>query len=265
MSVDRWSESWDWKINICAKIINTVHPHKHTTHFLRACTAMHHAPHPHCPPSAPKYIHVPEVAGFLSSESLPWNLRGHFVGLMGCGAVGEGCGGQNGVSSTPCGLFGVLCVVSGWRLELSMLVRKTLRLRVQASCFRSPDDSRVGELGCGGSGSRGSRACTLYKALEFSQAGHRKNSLSSLGRRWCKRSGRKQARDPCRVVPVWSGDAFGAHCLKARAYTDSDRGWRSLRSLKPHLQVLELCFPKNVTCWSFNHSPNPGTSECNHI
>ena len=105
------------------------------------------------------------------------------MGLMGCGAVGEGCGGQNGVSSTPCGLFGVLCVVSGWRLELSMLVRKTLRLRVQASCFRSPDDSRVGELGCGGSGSRGSRACTLYKALEFSQAGHRKNSLSSLGRR----------------------------------------------------------------------------------
>ena len=86
------------------------------------------------------------------------------MGLMVCSAAGEGCGGQNGVSSTPLRLFGVLCVVSGWRLELNMLVKKTLSLRVQASCFRSPDDSSGGEPGCGGSGSCGSRACTLYKA-----------------------------------------------------------------------------------------------------
>ena len=58
----------------------------------------------------------------------------------------------------------VLCVVSGWRLELNVLVKKTLRLRVQASCFGSPDDHGGGEHGCGSSGRCGSRACTLHKA-----------------------------------------------------------------------------------------------------
>ena len=145
------------------------------------------------------------LLAFLRVPAL--KLRGLFVELMGWGGAGEGYRGQNKVSPTSLGRFGVLCVVGDWRPE-------ALRLRVQASCFRSPD----GRSGGGMAAAAQSRAAVgAGPAGAFWAGGHRKSSLRSLVRRWCDET-RAEVKELEERKPrihvrwyMWSGDTFWTH------------------------------------------------------